>query len=87
MIYGQPMLAVVHHTDPLAIVPDPLSPSLVLPPARVTNEEEALVYDYQEPRPDRLQKEGPGVKSLPGTTISQDLVECIGCRKLRLLGS
>ena len=65
--YEQPTLA-AHRPDPLATVPD-----LHLAPARqsasTVREDEAPTDVPQEPHPDRLQKEGPGAKSLSGTAL------------------
>jgi len=85
-IYEQPTLTAVHHTDLLATDPDlhlALAPHL----ANTTHEDEATTDVLWEPLPAHRQKVRPGVKSLPGTAMLQDLVERIGCRKPRLLGS
>jgi len=55
-------LAVVHHIDPLAIAPNPLTIipnpphlSLVLYPIKITNKDKALIYNYpQKPYPNYL---------------------------------
>ena len=66
-IYEQPTLA-VHHTDLPVTVPDPhLVPAVRL--VSTVHEDEAPTDALQEPRPDRLQKEGPGAKSLSGTAL------------------
>ena len=63
-------------TDPdLHLVP-------ALHPVNTIHEDEAPTDALQGPRPDRLQKEGPGAKSLSGTALPQDLVERIGCHEL-----
>ena len=45
-MYEWLILVDVYYTGPLAIVPDPLSLPLALRLVRVTNKDEALVYDY-----------------------------------------
>jgi hypothetical protein len=75
-IYEQPILTAVHRIDLPVTAPD-----LHLVPAphlvSTTHEDEVTTDVLQEPRPDRLQKEGPGAKSLSGTALPQDLVERI----------
>ena len=66
-IYKQPML-VVHHPNPPVTVPDPYLVPAVCPVSTVY-EDEALTDALQELRPNRLQKEGPGAKSLSGTAL------------------
>ena len=51
-------------------------------PVSTIHEDEAPTDISQELRPDRLQKEGPGARSLSGTALPQDLVERIGCHEL-----
>ena len=66
-IYEQPTLA-VHRTDLPVTAPNPyLVPAVCL--VSTVYKDEAPTDALQEPRPDRLQKEGPGAKSLSGTAL------------------
>ena len=74
--YERPTPAAVHHIDLPVTVPD-LHLVPAPRPVSTIREDEAPTDVLQEPRPDRLQKEGPGAKSLSGTALPQDLVERI----------